>query len=476
MPKKGNGGIVIPEKERNVFAMKENFEVFESEMNELLTNKSFKKMRELLCEMPEADTALYLEMLEPKNALLILKTMPKDLAADVFSYLDSDYQESIVEISTDEELKKLIEELATDDAVDMLEEMPANLVEKVLKNANANTRAEINKFLNYPETSVGSIMTSEYASLKASMTVGDAIEYIRKIASGKETVYTCYVLGARRRLEGVIELSEILACRNDEELIENLMEINVVKVETNDDREEAVRLTSKYDLSALPVVDSENRLVGIVTVDDIVDVIEEEATKDIEQMAAIVPTEDTYLKTSVFSHVKARIPWLFVLMLAGMLNGVILGNYEAAISAIPLLVTFMPMLTGTGGNSGSQTTATVIRAMTLDEISLRDSFRVMWKEIRVALTIGIIFGTVNFARIYFLTDDPDRMMLGIVLGLAMIFTILMAKTLGAFLPLLAKTVKLDPAVVASPMITTIVDVVSLMFYFKLAMTLLGHRM
>ena len=455
--------------------MKENFEAFETEMNELFENKSYRKMRQLVEDTPEADTAEYLQTLDAKNALLVMKIMPKDLAADVFSYLDADFQESIVEIATDEELKKLIEELATDDAVDMLEEMPANLVQRVLRNANATTRAEINKFLNYPEDSVGSIMTSEYTSLKSGMTVGEAIEYIRKVSYHKETVYTCYVLGERRTLIGVLELSEILGCRDDEELIENLMETNVIKVETHDDREEAVRLTGKYDLFALPVVDSEDRIVGIVTVDDVVDVIEEEATRDIEQMAAIVPTEDTYLKTSVFSHVKARIPWLFVLMLAGMLNGVILGNYEVAISALPLLVTFMPMLTGTGGNSGSQTTATVIRAMTLDEISLKDSFRVMWKEVRVALTIGIIFGALNFARIYFLTDDPDKVMMGLVLGLAMIFTILMAKTLGAFLPLLAKTIKLDPAVVASPMITTIVDVVSLMFYFKLAMALLSHR-
>ncbi|MBR2021088.1 MAG: magnesium transporter [Clostridia bacterium] len=445
-------------------------------MDELFENKNVRAMRELIEDTPEADTAEYLETLEPKNALVIMKIMPKDLAADVFSYFGPDFQEAIVGIATDEEIKKLIEELSTDDAVDMLEEMPANLVEKDLKNATASTRAEINKFLNYPEDAVGSIMTTEYASLKASMTVREAIEHIRKISLRKETVYTCYVLGARRKLEGVAELSEILGCRDDEEIIENLMETNVVKVGTFDDRQEAVRLTQKYDLSSLPVVDSEDRLVGIVTVDDIVDVIEEEATRDIEQMAAIVPTEDTYLKTSVFSHVKARIPWLFVLMLAGMLNGVILGEYEIAISALPILVTFMPMLTGTGGNSGSQTTATVIRAMTLDEISLKDSFRVMWKEVRVALCIGVVFGILNFARIYFFTSDPDRVKIGLVLGLAMIFTILMAKTLGAFLPLLAKTVKLDPAVVASPMITTIVDVVSLMFYFNLAMQLLSHRM
>lgn len=456
--------------------MRENYEFFEALMNELLETKQYKKMRELIEDTPEADTAEYLQTLEPKTALIVMKLMPKDLAADVFSYIEPDFQEEIVGIATDEEIKKLIEELATDDAVDMLEEMPANLVQKVLRNANANTRAEINKFLNYNEDSVGSIMTSEYTSLKSGMTVGEAIEYIRKVSYHKETVYTCYVLGERRKLIGVLELSDILGCRDDEELIVNLMETNVIKVETHDDREEAVRLTQKYDLFALPVVDSEERIVGIVTVDDIVDVIEEEATRDIEQMAAIVPTETPYLKTSVFSHVKARIPWLFVLMLAGMLNGVILGKYEIAISALPLLVTFMPMLTGTGGNSGSQTTATVIRAMTLDEISLRDSFRVMWKEIRVALTIGVIFGALNFARIYFFTNDPDRVMMGLVLGLAMIFTILMAKTLGAFLPLLAKRIKLDPAVVASPMITTIVDVVSLMFYFKLAMVLLGHRM
>lgn len=467
--------VLSSPKERNVFTVKENYEIFESEMNELFENKSYKKMRELIEDTPEADTAEYLQTLETKNALLVMKLMPKDLAADVFSYIEPDYQEQLVGIASDEEIKKLIEELATDDAVDMLEEMPANLVQKVLRNANANTRAEINKFLNYHEDSVGSIMTSEYTSLKSGMTVGEAIEYIRKVSYHKETVYNCYVLGERRKLIGVLELSDILGCRDDEELIENLMETNVIKVETHDDREEAVRLTQKYDLFALPVVDSENRIVGIVTVDDVVDVIEEEATRDIEQMAAIVPTETPYLKTSTFSHVKARIPWLFVLMLAGMLNGVILGKYEVAISALPLLVTFMPMLTGTGGNSGSQTTATVIRAMTLDEISLRDSFRVMWKEIRVALIIGVTFGALNFARIYFFTDDPDRVMMGLVLGLAMIFTILMAKTLGAFLPLLAKRIKLDPAVVASPMITTIVDVVSLTFYFNLAMVLLGHR-
>ncbi len=456
--------------------MREEFITYKEQLDELFEKKSFRKIRELVEDIPEADTAEYLMTLEPKNAMIVTRILPKDLLADVFSYLEPDFQEELVNLATDEEIHRLVEELSTDDAVDMLEEMPANLVEKILKNATNTTRNEINRFLNYPEDSAGSIMTSEYTSLKANMTVSEAIEYIRKVSYHKETVYTCYVLGARRTLEGVLELSDILGCKNDDELIENLMETAVVKLETHDDREEAVRLTQKYDLFALPVVDSENRLVGIVTVDDVVDVIEEEATKDIEQMNAIAHVETPYLKTSVWSLVLARLPWLFVLMLAGMLNGAILGKYELAISALPILVTFMPMLTGTGGNSGSQTTATVIRAMTVGELTLRDSFKVMIKEIAVALTIGVVFGAVNFARIYLFTDDPDRVMIGLVLALAMIFTILMAKMLGAVLPLLAKTIHLDPAVVASPMITTIVDVVSLIFYFNLAMTLLSNRL
>ena len=410
------------------------------------------------------------------NVLLLMKVMQKDVAADVFSYLDSDMQENIFKNASDEEIAQILKELSTDDAADALSEMPASFVKNILKNADAVTRGRINTFLNYPENSVGSIMTSEYTVLKSHMTVGEAIEYIRRVAPDKETVYTCYVLGERRKLIGVIELREILSCRDDFETVENLMETNIVRVYTSDDRTQAARLTKKYDLNALPVVDSEEKLVGIVTVDDVVDVIEEEATKDIQQMAAIAHVETPYLKTSVFSLVKARIPWLLVLMLAGMLNGVILGEYEAAISALPIFVTFMPMLTGTGGNSGSQTTATIIRAMSIDELRLRDSLKVMWKEIRVALIIGVVFGIVNFARIYFFTDDPDRVMIGAVLGISMVFTILMAKSLGAVLPLLAKRINLDPAVVASPMITTVVDAVSLVFYFNFAMLLLEHRL
>ena len=456
--------------------MRENYIDFENEMNNLLSKHNFAEIRELMNETPPADAAEYLENQPVVTVLKLMKVLPKDLMADVFSYFEPERQEDIFKNASDEEIAALLEELSTDDAADALSEMPANFVKKILKNADAETRGRINSFLNYSEDSVGSIMTSEYTSLRAAMTVGEAIEYIRRVAPEKETVYTCYVLGERRALIGVIELREILSCRDDFEIIDNLMETNIIKVCTSDDRTEAARLTKKYDLNALPVVDSEEKLVGIVTVDDVVDVIEEEATKDIEQMAAIAHVETPYLKTSVFSLVKARIPWLLVLMLAGMLNGVILGEYEAAIAALPIFVTFMPMLTGTGGNSGSQTTATVIRAMSLDELRLRDSLRVMWKEIRVALIIGLVFGVLNFARIYFFTNEPDRVMIGLVLGISMIFTILMAKSLGAVLPLLAKRIKLDPAVVASPMITTIVDAVSLVFYFNLAMTMLSHRL
>lgn len=456
--------------------MRENYVDFENEMNELLSKRNYGAIKELVWETPPADTAEYVGKQSIVNVLLLMKVMQKDVAADVFSYLDSDMQENIFKNASDEEIAQILKELSTDDAADALSEMPASFVKNILKNADAVTRGRINTFLNYPENSVGSIMTSEYTVLKSHMTVGEAIEYIRRVAPDKETVYTCYVLGERRKLIGVIELREILSCRDDFETVENLMETNIVRVYTSDDRTQAARLTKKYDLNALPVVDSEEKLVGIVTVDDVVDVIEEEATKDIQQMAAIAHVETPYLKTSVFSLVKARIPWLLVLMLAGMLNGVILGEYEAAISALPIFVTFMPMLTGTGGNSGSQTTATIIRAMSIDELRLRDSLKVMWKEIRVALIIGVVFGIVNFARIYFFTDDPDRVIIGAVLGISMVFTILMAKSLGAVLPLLAKRINLDPAVVASPMITTVVDAVSLVFYFSFAMLMLGHRL
>lgn len=456
--------------------MRENYVEFENEIDLLLSKKSFSKIREIASEAPPADVAEYMSSRPIVTTLLLMKILPKDVAADAFSYLDSDIRENIFKNASDAEIAGIIEELSTDDAADALSELPAGFVKRILRSADAETRGRINTFLNYSDESVGSIMTSEYTSLKSSMTVGESIEYIRSVADEKETVYTCYVLGERRTLIGVIELKDILSCRNDFETVENLMNVNIVSVYTKDDKEEAARLTKKYDINSLPVVDSEGRLVGIVTVDDVVDVIEEEATKDIEQMAAIAHVETPYLKTSVLSLVKARIPWLLILMLAGMFNGVILDNYEAAIAAMPIFVTFMPMLMDTGGNCGSQTTAMVIRAMSIDALRLRDTIKVLWKEVRVALIIGITLGVLNFARIYFFTSDPDRVAIGAILGVSMVFTVFMAKSLGAVLPLLAKKLKLDPAVVASPMITTIVDAVSLTFYFNLAMTVLSHRL
>ena len=456
--------------------MDKNYESFKEQMDALVEAKNYRAIRPLAEEMQEADIAEYLSGLDISKALPVFRTLPKELAADVFSYFEPDVQEKFITSVTDEEIRRIIEELSVDDAVDMLEELPATVVKRVLKNAANDTRSELNRFLNYSDDSVGSIMTSEFTDLKSSMTVGEAIEYIRRVGSEKETIYTCYVISPGRVLEGVIELFDILKCRDDSVKIDELMDVNVVKVTTSENKEEAAKLFSKYDLVSMPVVDSENRLVGIITVDDIVDVIEEEATKDMEQMAAMQHIETPYLKTNIMTIVKARLPWLFILMIAGMINGAILGKFEAAIAAIPLLVTFMPMLTDTGGNSGSQATTTVIRGLTTGDLKPHDVFKILWKEIRVAVIVGTIFAAVNFLRIVLFTNDPDRILIGFTVAVAMVFTILLAKSLGAVLPVLVQKLHLDPAVVAAPMITTVVDAVSLTVYFKLAMTLLSSRL
>ena len=446
------------------------------EFDMLLAARNYKKLRFELEQYPCADIAEYFSLSAITSILPVFRLLPKELAAEVFSYFEPETQSDFVSSITDEEITQIIDELSVDDAVDMLEEMPASLVRRILKNVSVSSRKELNTFLKYPDECVGSIMTSEYTSLHSSMTVDEAIRYIRNVSDEKETIYTCYVTGARRELEGVLELSDILRCKDDSILIEEIMYREVVSVTTSDNKEGAANLFDKYDLYALPVTDSENRLVGIVTVDDIVDVIREEATKDIEQMAGIGYVETPYLKTSTFSLVKARIPWLLVLMLAGMLNGAIMGSYEAAISAIPLLVTFTPMLTGTGGNSGTQAATTVIRALTTGEIELRDFFKVFLKELKVAIFVGFIFAAVNFGRIILFSNDPDKTMIALVVSIAMLVTVLLAKSLGALLPLAAQKMHLDPAVVASPMITTVVDAISLLVYFQLANVLLSGRL
>lgn len=456
--------------------MDRNYQSFKEQMDALVEAKNYRAIRPIADGMPKADIAEYLSGLEISKALPVFRTLPKELAADVFSYLETDVQEKFITSITDDEIKRIIEELSTDDAVDMLEELPASIVKRVLKNASADTRSEINRFLNYSDSTVGSIMTSEFTNLKSTMTVAEAIDYVRRVGSEKETIYTCFVISQSRVLEGVLELCDILKCRDDSATVGELMDVNVIKVTTSDDKEDAAKLFSKYDLVSLPVVDSENRLVGIVTVDDIMDVIEEEATKDIEQMAAMQHIETPYLKTGIMTLVKSRLPWLFVLMLAGMINGAILGGFEEAIAAIPLLVTFMPMLTDTGGNSGAQATTTVIRGLTTGDLMPNDVLRILWKEVRVATVVGVIFAAVNFLRIVLMTNDPDRVLIGITVSVAMIFTILLAKSLGAVLPVVVQKLHLDPAVVAAPMITTVVDAVALTVYFKLAMTLLSSRL
>ena len=446
------------------------------QLEELLEQKNYRAMKPILEELPAADIAEFLEELTVDRAMPVFRSLPKETAVEVFSYFEPETQENFITSITDEEIGRIVEELSVDDAVDMLEELPATIVKKVLKNASAATRKTINQFLNYPENSVGSIMTAEFTDIKGDMTVGDAIRYLRSVSDNKETIYTCYIISPSRELEGVVELCDILACKDDNTLIADIMETGVVKAVTTEDREAAAGLFSKYDLATLPVVDNENRLVGIVTVDDIVDVIEEEATKDIEQMAAMEPLETPYLKTGVFTIVRKRIVWLLILMVAGTITGTILGRFEEAISAIPLLVTFMPMIFDTGGNSGSQASTTVIRGLTTGELECSDAPKILWKELRVSVVVGVLFAAINFFRVVLLTRDPDRVLIALVVSLAMLFTIVIAKSLGSVLPILAKKLKMDPAVMAAPMITTLVDVCAMLVYFGLAIRLLSFRL
>ena len=394
--------------------------------------------------------------------------LPKELASDVFACLEVDKQEHIINSITDYELGTIVDDLFVDDAVDMLEELPASVVKRVLKNARPDTRKLINQFLNYPDNSAGSIMTAEYVGLKQSMTVEQAFAYIRKNGVDKETIYTCYVMDEKRRLEGVVTVKDLLM-NPYEEVIGNIMDTHVIKAFTTEDQEEVADSFQKYDLLSLPVVDE--RLVGIVTVDDVVDVMEQEATEDFEKMAAMLPSEKPYLKTGVFQLAKNRIAWLLILMVSSMITGGILAKYEAAFAVIPLLVTFIPMLTDTGGNAGSQSSTMIIRGMAVGEIEPGDLFKVLWKELRVGVIVGMILGFVNYVRLVILY--PGREMLCLTVVLSLMATVIIAKTIGCMLPIAAKVFHMDPAIMAAPLITTIVDAVSLIIYFQLACTLLG---
>ena len=436
---------------------------------DLVSDKQFRQLKEKLCDMNEFDIASFMEELDSEKQIIVFRMLPKELASDVFACLEVETQGHIINSITDKELAYIIEELYVDDAVDMLEELPATVVKRVLQNAAPSTRLQINEFLKYPENSAGSIMTAEYIGLKKSMTVEEAFAYIRKHGYDKATIYTCYVMDAKRMLEGVVTVKDLLM--SDYEVkMEDIMDTNVIKAVTTDDKEEIADLFNKYDLLSLPVVDHENRLVGIVTIDDAVDVMEEEATEDFEKMAAMHPSEKPYLKTGVFELAKNRIVWLLVLMISSMLTGGILTRYEAAFKVMPLLVSFVPMLTDTGGNAGSKSSTMIIRGMTIGEIASSDILKVIWKEARVSVIVGIILGAVNFIRL--VAQYPGQPLVALTVVLALFATVCVAKVIGGMLPIAAKKLHLDPAIMAAPLITTIVDAVSLVIYFQIAVELL----
>lgn len=440
------------------------------ELSTLLDNQKIGALREALSQLNGVDAAGVLERLSPEQAALAFRTLPKELAAEAFANLPPEAQQVIVTALTDRELAAVVSELYVDDVVDMLEEMPASAVKRVLKNTRPETRGLINQFLRYPDNSVGSIMTAEFIDLKREMTVSEAIRHIRDVGEKRELIYTCYVVDDQRKLEGVVTLKELLLSP-DSRTVGELMEAGVISALTTDDREEAARRLQRYDFLALPVTDREGRLVGIVTVDDVMDVMEAEATEDFERMAAMAPSEKPYLKTGAFTLARKRILWLLVLMISGMITGGILGRYEAAFAALPMLVTFIPMLTDTGGNAGSQSSTLIIRGMAVGEIRARDLPRVLWKELRVSLIVGVALSAVNYARL--LLTYPGQAGMALTVALAMLATVVMAKTIGGMLPILAKALHADPAIMAAPLITTIVDALSLLIYFSLAQMLLG---
>ena len=438
-------------------------------LRQLLERRDMHALRQALAVENPVDLAELLEELDGQEMLVAFRALPKELAAEVFSNLPPEEQQVLIQSATDQELSAMMEELFVDDAVDMLEELPAGVVKRVLKSARPDTRRLINQFLNYPDNSVGSIMTAEFTDLKKDMTVAQAIAHIRRTGADSESIYTCYVTDAARRLEGVVTIRELLLA-GDGELVSQLMETSVITAETGEDQEEAVARLMKYDFLSLPVVDREGRLVGIVTVDDGMDVLEEEATEDFEKMAAMAPSEKPYLKTGVFTLAKHRIVWLLVLMVSGMITGGILGRYEAAFAAMPLLVTFIPMLTDTGGNAGSQSSTLIIRGMAVGEIRLRDFGKVFWKELRVSLLVGAVLSAVNFVRL--ILTYPGQTATALTVAAALFVTVLLAKTVGGVLPMAAKFFRADPAIMAAPLITTIVDAISLVVYFNIASALL----
>lgn len=443
-------------------------------MNQLIMNLieqgKFSEVRNEIVKINVVDIAQILEELKVEKMLIVFRLLPKEIAAEVFSYVSSEQRQQIIEVSTDKEIKNIIDELFLDDTIDILEEMPSNIVKKILKNTNQNMREIINQFLNYPENSAGSIMTIEYVDLKKEMTIGEALEHIKRTAVDKETINTCYVIDNNRRLEGIVSLRKLIL--NDKDIvIKDIMKTNIISIQTTMDQEEIASLFKKYDLLAMPVVDNENRLVGIITIDDIVDIIEQENTEDFQKMAAMQPSDEEYLKTNVFTLAKHRVIWLMVLMISATFTGNIIKKFEDVLQSVVILAAFIPMLMDTGGNAGSQSATLIIRGLALEEIKLKDILKVLWKELQVGIIVGLTLVVVNFIRIYYF--EKTDINITITVCSSLFLTVVLAKVVGGGLPILAKKLKLDPAIMASPLITTIVDAVALVAYFSMSSRLLG---
>lgn len=458
--------------------MAERFEIVQKALQKMLEDKKYATLRDILVTMNSSDIAALFLDLEEKQIPLMFRLLPKEQAAETFVEMEPDAQELLIRGFSDNELKEVLDELYVDDAADIVEEMPANVVKRILKNVDPEMRSSINQILRYPENSAGSIMTTEYVSLRPTMTVEEAILRIRRQGVDKETIYTCYVTDKDRTLLGLITVKDLLLAEDDETPVSEIMLTNLISVTTRTDQEEVARMFSKYNFLALPVVDGENRMVGIVTFDDAMDVMEEEATEDIEIMSGMLPSEKPYLKSSVFELFKNRIPWLMLMMVSATFTGLIINAFEGALAAQVALTAFIPMLMGTGGNSGSQSSVTVIRALSLGELKFRDIGIVLWKEIRTSVLCGVALAVVCFAKIWLVDhllfgNGDITLTVDLVVCLALCVTVVVAKIVGCLLPMAAKAMKLDPAVMASPFISTIVDALSLLVYFLFAQAILG---
>lgn len=435
---------------------------------ELIEDKKFSEARAVIEEMQPADIAAVFEELDPEQTVMLFRLLPKETAAEAFAYMTPEVQEQVITALTDVEVQGVLDSQFMDDTVDMLEEMPANVVKRVLRLTDSETRGMLNRLLQYKDGSAGSIMTTEFVDLKQDMTIRQAIDRIRRIAVDKETINTCYVTDSARVLEGVVSLRDLIMAK-DEERVGDIMEDNPIAVSTDDLDEDVAQLFSKYDMLVLPVVDREHRLVGIITIDDAVDVIQEANTEDFEKMAAMAPSENTYLKTPAFTHARKRVVWLLILMVSSAITGNIINRYEDAFAAIPLLVSFIPMLMDTGGNCGSQSATLVIRGLALGEIRIKDFFRVVFKEFQVSLLVGLLLVPINILWIWFLYKN---FLIAVTVGISLFVTICVAKMIGCMLPIAAKKCKLDPAIMASPLITTIVDACSIFVFFNVALAIL----